>query len=47
METAKLMERRQKEKAQKNKTSQYDKMFFLLNQFNQMKKILSNQSFIK
>jgi hypothetical protein len=41
-----MAERRKKEKAAKNDTSSYDKSFQQLNQFNQIKRIAGNQSFL-
>lgn len=40
-----MIERRQKEKKAKFDTSAYDNSFYMINQFNQMKKIAANQSF--
>lgn len=41
-----MAERRALEKAAKDDTSAYDRSFHLLNQFNQIKSIAGNQSFI-
>jgi hypothetical protein len=46
MKTKVMAERREREKKLKNDTSGYDRSFHMLNQFNQMKKIAANQSFI-
>lgn len=46
MKTANLIESRKKQKIAQDSTSAYDKSFFMLHQFNQMKSIVANQSFV-
>lgn len=46
MKTAVMFERREREKKLQNDTSGYNNAFIMLNQFNQMKKIAANQSFL-
>lgn len=42
MKTQYMIERREKEKKAKFDTSAYDNSFYMINQFNQMKKIAAN-----
>jgi hypothetical protein len=47
MKTTVMYERRMKEKAAENDNSGYERSFFMLNQFNQLKKIARNFSFFR